>query len=299
VQTTTRNRTTKSWSRGRLASFSVAGAAVLALGLGACSGGGDDSAAEASASSSVTSPATQLSAFQVVQASSQQSQAAGSAKFSLDVSGTANGQAMSLTGDGAFDAATKGFEMKLTLPQEAGGTTVTVRLVDGTAYLSGAPLTAEGQWVTVPAQLLSQQGLDTSTMDPSKQLEQLKAAASDVREVPATTVRGVQAKGYAGTIDVQKAYDLLPAEQRTAEAQQALTESGVTTIPFTLYVDEENRPVRMVEEVTAQGSTVKVSMDFYDWGSDVSVAAPDPASVKELPGTGAPAGSGTAAPAQS
>lgn len=298
MQTTTSKRTTKSWSRGRLASFSVAGAAVLALGLGACSGGGSDSAATAS-SSSVASPKTELSAFQVVQASSQQSQAAGSAKFSLAVSGTANGQAMSLTGDGAFDAATKGFEMKLTLPQEAGGTAVTVRLVDGTAYLSGAPLTADGQWVEVPVGLLSQQGLDTSTMDPSKQLEQLQAAASDVKEVPGTTVRGVEAKGYAGTIDVQKAYDLLPAAQKTPEAQKALTESGVTSIPFTLYVDDQNRPVRMVEEVTAQGSTVKVSMDFYDWGSKVAVTAPDPATVKELPSMGAAEGAGTAAPAQS
>ncbi|WP_167587337.1 LppX_LprAFG lipoprotein [Kineococcus rubinsiae] len=292
MQTTTRNRTTKTWSRGRLASFSVAGAAVLALGLGACSSGGDSAAAP-----SVASPATQLSAFQVVQASSQQSKEAGSAKFALDVSGTAQGQAVAVTGEGAFDAATQAFEMKLTLPQQAGGTAVTLRLVDGTAYLSGAPLTAAGQWIEVPLDALAQQGLDTSTVDPAKQLEQLQAAASDVKEVPGTTVRGVEAKGYAGTIDVQKAYDQLPAEQKTPEAQQAITEAGITSIPFTLYVDDQNRPVRVVEEITAQGSTVKVSTDFYDWGSDVAVAVPDPASVTEMPGMAAM--QGAAAPAQS
>jgi len=296
VQTTTSKRTTKSWSRGRVASFSVAGAAVLALGLGACSSGAGSDAAGPAATAS---PATQLSAFQVVQASSQQSQAAGSAKFALDVSGTAGTEAVGVTGEGSFDAAAKAIEMKLTLPQQAGGTAVTLRLVGGTAYLSGAPLTAAGEWVEVPLDSLSQQGLDTSTLDPAQQLSQLQAAATDVKEVPAITVRGVRAKGYAGTIDVQKAYDQLPAEQRTAEAQKALTESGVTSIPFTLYVDDQNRPVRMVEEVTAQGSTVKVSMDFYDWGSKVAVAAPDPSTVKDLPALGALEGSGTAAAAQS
>ncbi|NAZ80545.1 LppX_LprAFG lipoprotein [Kineococcus sp. R8] len=283
MQTTNRNRTSKTWSRGRLASFSVAGAAVLTLGLGACSSSGDDTA---TGTSSVASPATQLTAFEVVQASSQQSQEAGSAKFALDVSGTAGGEALALTGEGSFDTASKAFEMKLTLPAQAGGTAVTLRLVDGTAYVSGAPMTAAGQWIKVPLDMLTQQGLDTSTMDPSKQLEQLRAAAGDVEEVPGTTVRGVEAKGYAGTIDVQKAYDLLPPEQKSPEAQKAVTDAGITQIPFTLYVDDQNRPVRIVEEITAQGSTVKVSMDFYDWGSDVSVAAPDPATVTDLPAMG-------------
>ena len=281
--------------RRRLGALAAGGAAVLALGLGACSGGGDDAAAPAP-SAATASPATQLTAFEVVQASAQRSKEAGSAKFSLAVAGTAEGQAVNLTGDGAFDAATGAFEMKMTLPAEMGGMALTMRLVDGTAYVSGAPLTAEGQWLRMPLDAMAAGGLDTSSMDPTKTLEQLQAVADDVREVPAQTVRGVEAKGYAGTIDVAKAMELLPPEQRTADAAAAAEQIG--DIPFTLYVDEQNRPVRMTEQITVEGTTMDVTMDYYDWGSDVDVAAPDPATVTEAPALdGAAPGTAPAAPA--
>jgi hypothetical protein len=272
--------------RRRIGALAVSGAAVLALGLGAC-GGGDD-AAGSKPTSAAASPATQLTAFQVVQASSKQSQEAGSAKFSLTTTGTGEAADANVTADGAFDATTGAVEMTMALPAAAGGTKITLRMVDEVAYLSGAPLTAEGQWVKVPLDQLGATGMDTSAMDPAKQLEQLQAVADDVREVAPQTIRGVEAKGYAGTIDAAKALALAPAEQQTEEAKAAAAQLG--TIPFTLFVDEENRPVRMAEDITFQGSTVSVSMDFYDWGSDVDVTAPDPASVTDAPALGATAG---------
>lgn len=282
--------------RRRIGALAVSGAAVLALGLGAC-GGGDDSASPASkaATAATASPATELSAFQVVQASSEQSREAGSAKFSLTTTGTGEAAAASITADGAFDAATGAVEMTLTLPAQAGGTKLTLRTADGVAYLSGAPLTAEGRWVRVPLDELGATGVDTSRMDPSQQLQQLQAVADDVREVEPQTVRGVPAKGYAGTIDATKALALAPAEHQTQEAKDAAAKLG--TIPFTLYVDDQNRPVRMTEDISVEGSTMKVSMDFYDWGSDVDVAAPDPATVTEVPGLGAAPAAPAPAPA--
>lgn len=265
--------------RRRIGVLAASGAAVLALGLGACSSGGNDDAASTS-SSATSSPATEMTAFQVVQASAKTSQEAGSAKFSFSMGGTAEGQALNVTGDGAFDSATGAFEMTMALPAEAGGTTVTMRLVDGVAYLSGAPMTAEGQWIQMPLDAMGATGLDTTAMDPAKQLEQLQAVADDVQEVEPQTIRGVEAKGYAGTIDAVKALELAPAEQQTPEARQAAEQIG--TIPFTLYVDEENRPVRITQSLDVQGSAVDVSMDFYDWGSDVTVAAPDPATVTDM-----------------
>ena len=276
--------------RRRIGALAASGAAVLALGLGAC--GGDDTASS-SPSSSTSAPATELSAFQVVQASSQQSQEAGSAKFSLSTTGTGEAAGANITADGAFDAATGAVEMTMALPAQAGGTKLTLRLVDGVAYLSGAPLTAEGAWVKVSLDQLGATGVDTSAMDPAQQLQQLQAVADDVHEVDPATVRGVEAKGYAGTIDAAKALALAPAEQQSEEAKAAAAQLGA--VPFTLYVDEQNRPVRMSEDITVEGSTMKVSMDFYDWGSDVAVAAPDPASVTEVPGMAGMTGTGAAA----
>jgi len=275
--------------RRRLGTLAVGGAAVLALGLGACSGGADDSASGTSSSAtSATSPAaTEMSAFQIVQASSEQSKEAGSGKFSFTTDGTAGGQALNFTGEGVFDIAKNAFEVTVALPAEAGGTNLTMRMVDGVAYLSGAPLTAEGQWMQMPLDQLGAAGLDTSSMDPSKSLEQLQGVAEDVQEVDPVDVRGVQAKGYAGTIDAVEALELAPAEQQTEEAKAAAAQLG--SIPFTLYVDDQNRPVRITEAVTVDGSTLNISMDYYDWGSDVDVDAPDPATVTEVPGMGASA----------
>jgi hypothetical protein len=276
--------------RRRISTLAVSGAAVLALGLGAC-GGGDDSASKPTTATS--SPATELTAMQVVKASSVQSKEAGSGKFSFTMDGTASGQALNFSGDGAFDIAKNAFEMTMSLPAEAGGSKLTFRMVDGVAYLSGAPLTAEGQWMKMPLDQLGATGLDTSSMDPAKSLEQLEGVADGVEEVAPISVRGVQAKGYAGTIDAAKALELAPAEQQSDEAKAAAAQLG--SIPFTLYVDDQNRPVRMTEQITVEGSTLNVSMDYYDWGSSVDVAAPDPASVTEAPDMGALAGESAAA----
>jgi hypothetical protein len=276
--------------RRRISTLAVSGAAVLALGLGAC-GGGDDSASKPTTATS--SPATELTAMQVVKASSVQSKEAGSGKFSFTMDGTASGQALNFSGDGAFDIAKNAFEMTMSLPAEAGGSKLTFRMVDGVAYLSGAPLTAEGQWMKMPLDQLGATGLDTSSMDPAKSLEQLEGVADGVEEVAPISVRGVQAKGYAGTIDAAKALELAPAEQQTDEAKAAAAQ--LDSIPFTLYVDDQNRPVRMTEQITVEGSTLNVSMDYYDWGSSVDVAAPDPASVTQAPDMGALAGEPAAA----
>lgn len=272
--------------RRRIGTLAVSGAAVLALGLGAC-GGGDDSASS-KPTAATSSPATELTALQVVKASSEQSKEAGSGKFAFTMDGSASGQALNFTGEGAFDIAKNAFEMTMALPAEAGGSNLTFRVVDGVAYLSGAPLTAEGQWMKMPLDQLGATGLDTSSMDPAKSLEQLQAVADDVKEVDPITVRGVQAKGYSGTIDAAKALELAPAEQQTDEAKAAAAQLG--SIPFTLYVDEQNRPVRITEQVTVEGSALNISMDYYDWGSSVDVAAPDPATVTDMPDMGALAG---------
>ena len=279
--------------RRRLGTLAAGGAVVLALGLGAC--GGDDSASGTpSQGTSTSSPATQLTAFEAVKASAENSREAGSAKFSLTTTGTGQAAAMgNVSAEGSFDSTKGAFEMAVNLPAEAGGSKLTMRFVDGAAYLSGAPLTAEGQWVELPLDQLGATGLDTAAMDPTKQLEQLQGVAEDVKELPAQSIRGVQAKGYSGTIDAAKALEQLPADQRTPEAQKAAAELG--PIPFTLYVDDQDRPVRMTEEVTVEGSTLNVQMDFFDWGSKVDVAAPDPATVKEMPGmAGTPGATGEA-----
>ncbi|MGI4895195.1 MAG: LppX_LprAFG lipoprotein [Janthinobacterium lividum] len=288
--TTTLTRTgVRATRRRHLGALTVSGVAVLALGLGACGGNDDTAAPAAISSSSVASPATELSAFKVVQASATQSQKAGSAKFSVSVNGTADGQPLTASSDGSFDAETKAVEMTVTLPAAAGGSTVTLRIVDNTMFISGAPLTAAGQWVQMPLDDAAAMGLDTEQMDPTKTLLQLQAVADDVTEVPAIDVRGVTAKGYSGTIDMAKAMALLPADQQ-AKVGSAATE--ISDVPFTLYLDDQNRPVRIIEKVAIEGSSLDIAMDYYDWGSDVNIAAPDPATVTTMPGMDASAGAG-------
>ncbi|WP_432496035.1 LppX_LprAFG lipoprotein [Kineococcus gypseus] len=269
-------RTTRT-PRRRLVLLAGSGAAALALGLGAC--GADEQAAAPAAT-------TQLSAYEVVQASAETSTTAGSAKFSFSVEGTAPGeQAVTVTGDGAFDSADEAVRVQVALPAATGaaggGGSVELRVVDDVAYASGSPLTGRGQWVRLPLDAAAV-GVDAGTLDPARQLEQLRAVAGDVQEVPGTTVRGVETRGYRGSVDLAEALEQLPPEQRTPDAERAAAEVG--SVPFTLYVDDENRPARLTVDVAGpEGVQATVSMDYYDWGSDVDVAAPDPATVTELP----------------
>ncbi|GAB7189591.1 hypothetical protein NUM3379_02970 [Kineococcus sp. NUM-3379] len=272
--------------RRRAGAVLVAGAAALTVGLTACTGvtAGSGNAAGSTGATSARTP------LQVVNASVQKSSEASTGKFALsvDASGTSGGQAQqaSLTGEGVFDTAAEAAEVRLKVDAPGvQGLSPTVRLVDDTLYVSGVPGVPAQQWVEMPVGDTASLGVDTQQLNPAAQLQQLRAVSQDVRELGASTVRGVRATGYAGSIDLQKALETAASPEEKAEAQKALQESGLKTLPFELYVDSEDRPVRMVLDLAvtqgAESGKAKVSMDYFDWGSPVTVTAPAPEAISD------------------
>ncbi|PPK94708.1 hypothetical protein CLV92_107211 [Kineococcus xinjiangensis] len=267
-------------TRRRAAGVLVAGAATLTLGLTACTGSDSDGYAQS----------TERTPLQVVNASFEKSSQAQSGKFAMSVefSGEGEGESGNVQAEGAFDGAAEAVEMRMTVDAPgAEGLAPVLRIVGGQLYVSGVPGVEPQQWMQVPLEHADAMGMDTSQLDPTAQLEQLRAVSEDVEEIGTATVRGVEAHGYAGVIDMQKALEIATSPEEKAEAQEALDEAGLQKVPFELYVDSEDRPVRMVVSMDVaegeQKASAKVRVDYFDWGTPVSIAAPAPDSVVQAP----------------
>ncbi|GAA4660615.1 hypothetical protein [Kineococcus glutinatus] len=264
---------------GRRAAALLAGAAALTAGLGACS---------ASPETGAEATGTDRTPLEVVNASLAKSTETATAKFALDVQASGEGENATVTGEGAFDAAQEAAEVRLQITAPGvSGLQPTVRLTGDTLYVTGVPGIAAGAWLQAPLETGADLGLDAHALNPAEQLQQLRAVSSDVRELGTSTVRGVEATGYAGTIDLRKALDSASTPAERAEAEKALADSGVSEVPFELYVDSEDRPVRMVVDASAehegQRASATVSVDYFDWGTDVDVAAPPADAIVEAP----------------
>lgn len=95
----------------------------------------------------------------------------------------------------------------------------------------------------------------------------LAAAASRIRVVGPATVDGAAATGYDLTIDVSRIPDDFPNVA-------ALRRSGITEIPMRLWLDGQDRIVRLVEDVSVQGQSVRTEVRLSDFGKRETIEAP-------------------------
>lgn len=119
--------------------------------------------------------------------------------------------------------------------------------------------------------------------DPTKALDLLRAAGK-VEELGDATVRGVKTTHYKGTIDLERYVNQLGKTAGTKAAarslRKALEATGVTTMPVELWIDENSLLRRMAYEQTVSAvagpapTTVKMTMDLFDYGVDVKVVTP-------------------------
>ncbi|MFJ6214335.1 hypothetical protein ACIQGZ_13525 [Streptomyces sp. NPDC092296] len=133
-------------------------------------------------------------------------------------------------------------------------------------------------------QLLSRLGNQNGSQDPTQSVG-LLTSSGDVKEVGKETLDGVLTTHYSGRLDVAA----LVAEQGTLKGmtasqreqfQQQMSAAGVKTMAVDLWVNPDNRPVKVHE--TAQGATgpIDIVLTYSDYGTPVHVQAP-PASDTE------------------
>lgn len=250
---------------------------VLALALTTGCGGGSEPSADPAPAESDLGP------VELVRASADATQDAGSARIELTSEIVVGEQTVSFTGSGAFDAAARRGTFSLDVPV-AGGV-IEQRIVDDTVYLT---LPQEpGVFYSIPLADLAGTSLGGST-DPTAALQALRGVADDVKEVGTEVVRDVETTHYTGYLDVAAAIEQAQGLPK-AVLQSTLGRLGVERVPFDVHLDEEGRVRRYAqvlevpagEQTGGQALTSRSSVDVFDFGSPVEVEAPPSEQVKD------------------
>ncbi|HEY6533627.1 MAG TPA: hypothetical protein VIY72_15065 [Acidimicrobiales bacterium] len=120
-------------------------------------------------------------------------------------------------------------------------------------------------------------GLGGMSGGPNGYLESLKAGGATVVEAGTDEIDGVPVTVYRGKLDPEDA--VAAADPETAdEVRRAFRESGMGTIPFTAFVDDDGMVRRLDMEMTMElyglSMTVHMVMDLYDFGAPITVTPP-------------------------
>lgn len=236
-------------------------------------------------------------------------QEAGSSKIAMTADINSAGQAITMTGEGAFDYKRQVGEMVLKLkgaqiPAAFSG--YEMRIVQQTIYMKFPASFAQfapglKQWVRISASDVAARGgagfpgVGTfGNQDPTSAIAFMNGA-HDVRSEGTAKVRGVETTHYTMTINLKDVLAKLSEAQRKSYGD-SLTKMGVTELPMQAWVDAQGRARRisftMDLSKTAKGSAVPASapksgamtitMDLYDFGTPVTVTAPPAGQVSDF-----------------
>lgn len=247
-------------------------------------------------SESTTDSASDANPAQLVRAASEKTLEAGTSRLSLQVDTSTQGLDVDVAGEGVVDNEAGTAELSLTLPGT--DSELMIRVVSDALFMSGFPGAPAEQWVKLsPEDLGAEGGLGglQSFTDPTAAFDQLQAVADDVKEVGEEDVRGTKTTHYEGTIVLADVLEQAPADQRAAMEKQLqpLIDSGIESLPFDAYLDDEGRLRRMVQTVTidpaalggagaapgaggppASPVEVETTIDVFDFGVEVDVQEP-------------------------
>ncbi len=124
------------------------------------------------------------------------------------------------------------------------------------------------------------------TGNPAQTLQYLKGASNSVTDEGEDTIRGTKTKHYRLTVDLRKAADRMPEQQR-ATFLQALKYFGSTTLPMDVWVDDQGRVRRMslsMEMKLGTQGTAKIeeTVDLFDFGVPVKVSPPPSSEITDI-----------------
>ncbi len=232
---------------------------------------------------------------------------AGSSRVEFTMAMKVAGQSIDMTGSGAFDYRKPSGELtyRMQLPM-IGAVSMDMRMVGTKMYMrlpqeiAGAALPNGKPWFGLDlAKSLEQAGLGnldfTRQGDPAQSLQMLRAASKDVKEVGRANVRGVPTTRYAGKMDFRKALDagldrLELSETERAKARDGMRELleqiGSASVPFEVFVDADGLLRRMTMylsmKIQNERMSMRMSMDYFDFGVKVDVKAPPAADVTDV-----------------
>ncbi len=264
--------------------------AVAAVALAGCSspsgsGGADGGAGQAtSTATGAGGPGDALAEV------ARKTFAAGTARGSLKTVTTVEGMAPStMTGTGVIDFGHKCSQMDITV--DSAGRTLTFRVIyDGAMVYEKFPPEVVGAsarpWIKLDLSRLLGSGAGGGQFganDPGSVIAYLYGA-DKVTEVGSEQVRGTSTTHYRASIDPRRAAQQVPQESRD-EYLKFLQDTGSAGImPADLWVDGQGRTRRLQFQGTAtvQGrhSTSTTTIEYFDYGSRVSIELPSPSQIR-------------------
>jgi hypothetical protein len=190
--------------------------------------------------------------------------------------------AISAQGDMKFAGTQSAEQMTMTVP---GAGAMQMVVVDGNFYmkLPAGLSTSAKPWVKIDLSgndALSKSLGSTANLadqtDPTQLIDKIKSAGT-ITNTTHEQVNGEDTTHYSINVDVKKMADSMAS---TDTQKQALEQLGATTMPFDIWVNSDNLPVKIVTKIAfpdpTSGKSEQVSMTalYTNWGQPVTVAAP-------------------------
>ena len=228
-----------------------------------------------------------------------------SAKLAFDTSIAGGAQTLHMTGSGKVDFENQAARMTFDVGDllRGSGLPSSARekwtiVTQGFVLYMHAPalaqqLPAAKRWLKLDIEALAKkQNIDLGQFrqltqnDPTQMLMYLRATSGKIKKVGNEDVRGVETTHYHATVDLDKVAEQAPAKLRkTFRASIRSLERGLGThtIPVDVWVDDEDLVRRLQEHLPiATGGKIDFSVDFYDFGTQVSINPPPASQTLDL-----------------
>ncbi|HEX8803187.1 MAG TPA: hypothetical protein VF743_03305 [Acidimicrobiales bacterium] len=212
---------------------------------------------------------------------------------------------MTMSVSGAFDVAAERARLDMDMGQMFAGMTgglggadlpddlVVHTIIDGDVmYVDygalGGFMGLDGRWLRIdmsdagagPGGFWSQPG-SMSLTDPESFVELLRGVSDDVETVGQEEVRGVPTTHVRATVDLRRAIEQAPEDQRD-EMRAQYEDMGIDEMPMDVWVDGDGLPRRIEIDMAAgdasamEGAGMAVRMEMFDYGEPVEVQVPGP-----------------------
>ncbi|WP_372346293.1 hypothetical protein [Streptomyces sp. KL116D] len=235
----------------------------------------------------------QQSPAQVVQATSEKTTQAGSARIKLTTTASSGGRSETVTGAGVMDL--RDGTSRIELGQ--GGQHIEQRVVDQVLYQKppkgSGGLPGGKSWLKIDLQRLRDAGGKGAAQvsDPADSFAYSKSLSEkDVKKVGTERLNGVSTTHYRVNVDVDKLAKSSP------EQAKKLRESLGDTLPMDVWIDGRGLLRRQQIELSTNAKSgggasgnaaaakagAKVVMDLTDFGTDVDVKAPSAADTADM-----------------
>ncbi|MGA5201399.1 DUF1396 domain-containing protein [Streptomyces variegatus] len=187
--------------------------------------------------------------------------------------------------------------MKMKAPDQGGGETVEIRLVDKAMYLGGGAEMAKEmdgkRWLKFDLSG-SDAAKDLDQMGSTSQAEQNPAAestfltgAKDVKEVGSEKVEGVETTHYRGTVTLADLRASLKDEKAQTRKQREKSikqyeKLGIDKFTMDMWVDGEDHTKQFRMKGQADKGPMDMTITFLDYNKPVTVTAPPAKDVADL-----------------